>query len=244
MRSSPSSSASPRDLLPELSAVPGGTFLMGSETGRSDERPVHRVTLRPFLLARTPVTNAQYALYVAESGTPPRFWDDPRFNAPKQPVVAVSWEEAVAYCRWLSARTGLPLRLPTEAEWEWAARGAHPDASPRYPWGDEPPEAAPGLSLAHLPMDRPAAADTGPANPLGLLGLGWNVHEWCSDWYDPAYYAVSPEFDPRGPAVGERKASRGGAWRHQVKVSRCAQRSAIPPHFRYNDYSFRLAADA
>ncbi len=230
--------------MPDLVAVPGGSFLMGSDAGRPDERPVHRVTLRPFRIARTPVSNAAYTLYVAAGGEPPRFWDDPLFNAPAQPVVGVAWEEAIAYCEWLTAQTGQPLRLPTEAEWEWAAHGAQTGAAPRYPWGDEPPEFAPGLTLGNRPMQHPAPADEGPANPLGLLGLGWNVHEWCSDWYDAAYYAVSPEHDPRGPATGTRRASRGGAWRHQLKVSRSTQRSAIPPAFRYNDYSFRLAADA
>ncbi|HWC30728.1 MAG TPA: SUMF1/EgtB/PvdO family nonheme iron enzyme, partial [Dehalococcoidia bacterium] len=73
-----------------------------------------------------------------------------------------------------------------------------------------------------------------------LVDIGFNVHEWCSDWYDAGYYAVSPEQDPQGPPAGERKASRGGAWRHAVKVSRCSARSSIPPDYRYNDYGFRL----
>jgi formylglycine-generating enzyme len=240
----PDSSRNPPVAAPDLIAVPGGSFLMGSDSDRPDERPVHRVTLRPFRVARTPLSNAAYAPFMESGGARPRFWDDPLFNAPAQPVVGLSWQEALAYCAWLAEQAGLPLRLPTEAEWEWAARGGTSESAPRYPWGDEPPEIAPGLSLANRPMDRPAPVNDGPANALGLLGLGWNVHEWCSDWYDANYYAVSPADDPRGPASGRRRASRGGAWRHLVKVSRCTQRSAIPPELRYNDYGFRLAADA
>jgi len=83
----------------------------------------------------------------------------------------------------------------------------------------------------------------GEPNPYGLYDICQNVHEWCSDWYDPGYYAVSPVDNPRGPAHGKRRASRGGAWRHHIKVARCAARSSIPPEFRYADYGFRVAAD-
>ena len=236
--------AVPPAALPHLVFVPGGSFRMGSDSDRPDERPAHAVTLPPFRIARTPVSNAAYAPFLAAGGVRPRFWDDPLFNAPAQPVVGLAWAEAVAYCDWLAQAIGLPLRLPSEAEWEWAARGAVAERAPRYPWGDEPPEVEPGVSLAHVRMDRPAAVDAGPANALGLLGLGWNVHEWCCDWYAADYYAVSPQHDPRGPESGTRRASRGGAWRHFVKVSRCTQRSAIPPDLRYNDYGFRLAANS
>ncbi|MFQ5471582.1 MAG: formylglycine-generating enzyme family protein [Dehalococcoidia bacterium] len=80
-------------------------------------------------------------------------------------------------------------------------------------------------------------------NGYGILDMGFNVHEWCSDWYDPSYYTISPERDPQGPLDGKRRASRGGAWRHLLKVSRCAARSSIPPDYRYNDYGFRLVQD-
>ena len=84
----------------------------------------------------------------------------------------------------------------------------------------------------------------GDANAWGLYELGENVHEWCADWFQKDYYAVSPERNPRGPDTGERRASRGGSWRHHIKVSRCAARSSIPPHFQYADYGFRVACDA
>ena len=168
---------------------------------------------------------------------PPRFWDDARFNAPDQPVVGVSWFDAVAYCEWLSSLTGRRYRLPTEAEREKAARGGFEGA--RYPWGDHPGEAD-----GRFEQDAPRPAGLSEPNGYGLLDIAYNVHEWCSDWYDPAYYAASPERDPQGPPTGKRRASRGGAWRHQIKVSRCAARSSLDPTFRYNDYGFRLVKDA
>ncbi len=227
--------------LPDLVALPGGWFMMGSLTGRPDERPWRRIGVRPVALGRTPVTNREYGGFVAAGAAPPRFWNDERFNAPRQPVVGVRWQDAVDYCDWLSDQIGRELRLPTEAEWEFAARGGA--AVSLYPWGDEMPEAAPGVPLAAAPMDRPAPAGSGPANPFGLLDMGWNIHEWCSDWYAADSYWGMRRHDPQGPATGTRRASRGGAWRHQIKVSRCAARSAIPPEFAYNDYGFRICAE-
>ena len=89
-------------------------------------------------------------------------------------------------------------------------------------------------------QDAPHLVGLSPANGYGLHDMGCNVHEWCSDWYAPTYYAASPDRDPQGPPSGRRRASRGGAWRHQIKVSRCAARSSLDPSFRYNDYGFRI----
>ena len=91
-------------------------------------------------------------------------------------------------------------------------------------------------------QDAPFRVGSSQPNAYGLFDVGWNVHEWCSDWYDANYYGASPHRDPQGPPTGERRASRGGAWRHQIKVSRSAARSSIPPDRRYNDYGFRVAA--
>lgn len=228
-------------LVPLTVPVPCGWFLMGSETGRPDERPVHRVYVRPHAAGRFPVTNREYGCFVAAGQPAPRFWGDERFNGPDQPVVGVSWAGAVAYCEWLSDQTELRFRLPTEAEWEHAALGGLNGRL--YPWGDDMPPAPSGLLLSDQRMDRPAPAAGGPTNAFGISGMGWNIHEWCSDWYNQGYYASSPELDPPGPEQGNRRASRGGAWRHQVKVSRCAARSAIPPAFEYNDYGFRVFAE-
>jgi formylglycine-generating enzyme required for sulfatase activity len=152
----------------------------------------------------------------------------------------VSWFDAVDFCARLSRQWGFPVRLPTEAEWEFAARGGMEQKL--YPWGDEPVASRP--RYAERWKDGPEPVAQSAPNGYGLFDMCENVHEWCSDWYDPRYYAVSPETDPKGPASGTRRSSRGGAWRHQIKIARCAARSSIPPDFRYADYGFRIAADA
>ncbi len=217
----------------ELAPVPAGWFWMGWEAGLPAERPRHRVWLPDFWIAPRPVTNAEYAAYLAATGRPPPpFWTDPRFAAPAQPVVGVSWPEAVAFCEWL----GPGYRLPTEAEWEKAARGGLDGA--RYPWGDAPPETMfPGVGL---PLAGPPAVGSGPVNGFGLTDLSGCVHEWCLDWHADDYYAASPERAPAGPATGTRRVSRGGAWRHQVPWSPVAHRSSLPPRLRYSDYGFRV----
>ncbi len=202
---------------------------MGQENGRDEERPVHRVVIAPFRLCRYQVTNADWAEFR------PLAVDDPR-----KPVTSVSWFDAVEYCEWLSARWGLPVRLPTEAEWEFAARGGVEQR--QFPWGDEP--ATSRCYYAGRWLTGPEPVGETPANGYGLFDMCENVHEWCSDWYDPRYYDYSPAENPRGPETGRRRASRGGAWRHHIKIARCAARSSIPPEFRYADYGFRVAADA
>ena len=120
----------------ETVLIPAGAFTMGDDAGRPDERPAHRVTLSAFRIAVLPVTNEEYAAFLAATaGEPPRFWDDPAFNHTRQPVVGVSWHEAAGYCDWASLVHDAPVRLPTEAEWEKAARGGLDGAT--YPWGDE-----------------------------------------------------------------------------------------------------------
>jgi iron(II)-dependent oxidoreductase len=229
-------------LLPDVVAIPSGEFLMGDDAGRHDERPAHAVRVRAVLLARFPVSNREYAAYLTETAAmPPRFWDDARFNDPDQPVVGVSWFDAVAYCRWLTQITGRVHRLPTEAEREWAALGGLPRA--RYPWGDAEPELSGAWARGTAGQDRPVRFSGAAPNGYGLCQMQDNVHEWCSDWYGRDYYRYSPLDDPRGPATGERRASRGGAWRHELKFSRIASRSSLPPHLRYNDYGFRVAAE-
>jgi formylglycine-generating enzyme required for sulfatase activity len=208
---------------------------MGSATGRPDESPPHRVTVSAFCLGQTPVTNAQYAPFVEASGAPePPWWRDPAFAAPEQPVIGVTWFEAVAYCRWLADREGGAWRLPTEAEWERAARGGLAGAPTA--WGDAlPPGEVPDGSLSG-----PWPVGRGRPNGFGLLDMGTIVHEWCLDWYRADYYAFAPPFDPRGPDEGERRASRGGSWRHHVRWSPPSARSSLPPGLRYADYGFRV----
>ena len=223
-----------------LVTIPAGSFMMGSDAGQDCERPIHRVRVDSFALAATQVTNRDYAKFLATTGreAPPE-WGKPEFSDPRQPVVSVSWFDAVAYCDWLIEATGQRYRLPTEAEWEYAARGGVEEKL--YPWGDEPPQSLPGYAEKWLAGPEPVGKDH--PNGFGLYDMCANVHEWCSDWYDAAYYAVSPERDPRGPESGTRRASRGGSWRHHIKMSRCSARSSIPPEFHYADYGFRVACD-
>ncbi|MEO8593386.1 MAG: SUMF1/EgtB/PvdO family nonheme iron enzyme [Candidatus Solibacter sp.] len=196
---------------------------MGQNDGRDEEQPAHLVTVAPFQMAPHQLTNAEFAAF--------RAFD---FRDPLLPVTSVSWFDATEYCAWLAAQWGLPVRLPTEAEWEFAARGGF--AQRLYPWGNELPAAVPGRW-----REGPERVAQGEPNGYGLFDLCQNVHEWCSDWYDPQYYANSPAENPPGPPHGTRRASRGGAWRHHIPYSRCAARSSIPPEFRYADYGFRIA---
>jgi formylglycine-generating enzyme required for sulfatase activity len=224
--------------------IPAGYFLMGSEIdqygSQECEQPVHRVWVDGFDMGIYQVRNRDFALYLeAASRTAPPFWSDPNFHYPDQPVVAVSWFEAAKYCEWLSGETGRLYRLPTEAEWERAARGGREDSA--YPWGNKPPEEwREYLRRWGGSVKGPLVVGLGSPNPFGLYDIGENVHEWCADWFDAGYYAHSPERNPQGPPSGERRASRGGSWRHQIKVSRCAARSSIPPSFQYADYGFRV----
>lgn len=220
--------------------IPAGWFAMGSEAGQENERPVHRVWIDSFYLGDSQVTNAEYAGYLEATGeNAAPLWDNPNFNQPEQPVVSVSWFDAVKYCEWLSGVSGRKYRLPTEAEWERAARGGIEGKV--FPWGDDPPESL--ANYAERWKTGPEQIRRSSPNGFGLYDICQNVHEWCSDWYQPDYYASGPERNPRGPNTGQRRASRGGSWRHHIKVTGCAARSSIPPEFRYADYGFRLACN-
>ena len=239
MTAIPTRTESPVSVLaPSLVQIPAAWFQMGSDAGQDCERPVHRVWVDTFQLAATQVTNAEYERFLRATSTQaPPFWSDPNFNHPQQPVAGVSWFEATRYCEWLAAQTGQGFRLPTEAEWELAARGGLEQKN--FPWGDAPPQSLPDYATRWQNGPEPVARYA--PNGFGLYDIGDNVHEWCSDWYDPNYYAVSPERNPRGPDATKRKSSRGGSWRHHIKVSRCSARSSIPPDFQYADYGFRVA---
>jgi formylglycine-generating enzyme required for sulfatase activity len=207
--------------------VGAGEFLMGDATGAPCERPVHRVYVDAFAIAVTPVTNTAYARYLAATGAvPPAFWGRDGYNDPEQPVVGLSWDEALAFATWAEAR------LPAEAEWEKAARGGV--ANGHLPWAGE---------TAARRFTRPPRVGATPPNPLGLFDLSGVCHEWCADWYADDYYARSPAANPLGPPIGTRRVSRGGAWRHADPWSAVGHRSSLPPALRYSDYGVRLARD-
>lgn len=223
------------DFVPARVRIPGGRFAMGSSSGRPDEAPVHEVAVAGFELGVTPVTRAEYGPFLARGLAPiPPWWNDPDHGAPDQPVTGVNWFEAVAYVEWLSETAGGTWRLPTEAEWERAARGGLEGAPTT--WGETLP---PG-EVPEGPLRGPWRVARGTANGYGLFDIGTIVHEWCADWYRPDYYAVAPAEDPRGPDEGERRSSRGGSWRHHVRWSPPSARSSLPPEMHYADYGFRV----
>jgi formylglycine-generating enzyme required for sulfatase activity len=233
----------PRIAPVDTALVPGGCFLMGSDDGRPDERPVRSVEVTPFLMGRTPVTNAQYAPFLGTGRvTSPPWWSHAAFSGPEQPVVGVTWDDAVAYARWLGLAQGGRWRLPSEAEWERAVRGGLSSAPTA--WGHTLP---PG-EVPEGPLEGPWLVGQGTPNGFGLLDPGTIVHEWCRDVYhaDPCRSAELAPL-PLSPASAERRAlrrsSRGGSWRHRVRWSPPAARSSLPPGLRYADYGFRVVRE-
>lgn len=226
-----------------LVLIPAGEFLMGSEAGFPAERPVHRVFLDAFYLGQCPVTNAQYELFVRETGHRVPYLDDPRaqldnwdqdlktypLGRAQHPVVLVSWRDAHAYCEWAGGR------LPTEAEWEKAARGGL--EGKLYPWGDEIDP-----SLANYD-NRAGTTPAGsyPPNGYGLFDMAGNVWEWVADCYDAKYYRESPAHNPPGPEQGSVRVLRGGAWLLFPQFCRVAYRFRNSSDFRFNLIGFRVA---
>src|SRR5688500_2914178 len=226
----PASASMARILAPAVVHVPGGRFRMGSERGRPDERPVREVDVGGFALGRTPVTRAQYAAFLSSGlAEAPPWWHDAEFAHPDQPVVGVNWFDASSYASWLTSALGGLWRLPTEAEWERAARGGL-DQAPTA-WG----AALPPGEVPDGPLRAPWPVGRGSPNGFGLCDMGTIVHEWCADWYAPETLAT----DEREGAPA-RRASRGGSWRHRVRWSPPSARSSLPPAFRYADYGFRV----
>lgn len=223
----------------ERVVVPEGAFLMGASGRRDNEAPVHRVLIRAFEMAVTPVTNAAYRRYLADTDTDPPPWlDAPGFDADEQPVVGVNWTQARAYCSWLSDSSGVAIRLPTEAEREKAARGGVDGGV--FPWGDEAHGGGHERIEGPLPSPDPVAST--PPNGYGLYNMADTVHEWCLDAYHEHFYAVSPDRDPCAFG-GERRVARGGSWRHQTVVTPCSARASLPPAFHYSDFGFRWVVE-
>jgi eukaryotic-like serine/threonine-protein kinase len=224
--------------------VPSGKFLMGSpdadlKTGQ-EEKPQHPVYLSVYWIDQTEVTNAMYSRCVragvcrppgqTRSSTRPDYFAEPGFY--DYPVIYVSWQDADTYCRWAGRR------LPSEAEWEKAARGVDGGT---YPWGEAPPEA--GLANFNSQVGDTRAVGSYPAgaSPYGALDMSGNVAEWVADWYDADYYPVSPASNPTGPTTGEFRVLRGGSWYSQLRAMRAAFRLSNYPDLQSETVGFRCA---
>lgn len=269
---------------PDLVFIQGGAFKMGSEDGDSDEKPVHTVTLSDFYLGKYEVTVGEFRRFVEDEGYKTdaekagssrayednkwvnkagRNWrHDPEGNPASEnyPVINVNWNDAVAYCVWMSKKSGQTYRLPTEAEWEYAA-GNGPKHT-KFSWGNGDPTGKCGGSLAdeqgavHFEWPKSISnifvgyndgySTTAPvgsfkANELGLQDMTGNVWEWCSDWYGSDYYTYSPSANPKGATSGSVRVMRGGSWGYSPQNCRVANRGNGPPSDRYSCIGFRLA---
>jgi len=220
----------------ELATIPGGEFLMGSSKG--EDSPVHRVSLDGFEIDRHEVTNAQYLAFCqATDHRLPFFWgmDGLRCGPdyPDHPVVGVSWVDAKSYAEWRGQR------LPTEAEWEYAARGGLEGL--HYPNGDTLTPA--DGNYARSEKRGPIAVASYPPNGFGLHDVLGNVAEWVSDWYDPGACATGPVHNPQGPDAGKFKVIRGGGWHSGPSCSTVHFRNALPPGWLDFNVGFRCAKD-
>ena len=219
----------------DMVLIPAGPFVMGGDF--DEERPRHRVVLEAFRLDRHEATNAQYAEFLRATMAPePRYWNkNVRFHSgekfPQHPVVGISWAEAQSFCEWKGKR------LPTEAEWEKAARGGRDGFA--YPWGDHPDRL-----LANFEGQSTMPVGGYPPNNYGLYDMTGNVWEWVADWFDPHYYDNSPEANPAGPESGKDKVLRGGSWVDGIGPNRVAHRHWYPLTGQYKWLGVRCAQSA
>lgn len=233
---------SPKDGM-TLLYVPAGEFMMGSIMGLNDEKPVHTVHLDSFWIDRTEVTNKIYAMCVGDGKCePPKrtssyshsvYYGNPEYD--DFPVIYVSWKDAVAYCSWAGRR------LPTEAEWEKAARGE--DAF-TYPWGNNAPDNTMVAYNGFLGDPTIVGGYPSSSSPYGAMDMAGNVLEWVNDWYDSNYYSNSPSSNPSGPVSGEYRVLRGGAWNNDAYYIRSTVRDKNEPLYTNNLQGFRCAMDA
>ena len=261
----------PVDLLPELALIPSGQFVMGCDDADEDERPAHEVHLEDVLIAVHPVTHAEYQRFVQDTGhrAPaiyelplvvtaggddresafraagrPYVWLDsqPPPDRLDHPVTLVRWEDAIAYCAWLSGVSGRLLRLPTEAEWEKAARGGL--QGQRYPWGEHLDRTK--ANFLADPLHRTGKGTTRcctyPPNGYGLFDMAGNVWEWVHDWHSPTAYVTAPFRSPIGPREGTLRVVRGGSWLSaQRAMLSCSHRHKVPPDTYSYGIGFRIA---
>jgi formylglycine-generating enzyme required for sulfatase activity len=227
----------------ELVEIGAGEFTMGSND-YDDEKPVHKVNLEAYYIGKTPVTVKQYFAFCEATGhakplEPSWGWKD------DHPVVKVSWTDAVAYCEWLSKETGYTVTLPTEAQWEKAARGVD---GRTYPWGNDwdGSKCANNVAPNHLDSTMPVGSYASGASIYGVLDMAGNVWQWCSDWYDEGYYKTTAAgHNPPGPSSGQYRVLRGGSWGDlDAGDFRCAFRSRGTPDVWNNFSGFRCVVRA
>jgi formylglycine-generating enzyme required for sulfatase activity len=236
--------------------VPAGEFVRGSEE-YDNEKPIRRIHLVDYYIGRYPVTNEEFKRFVEDRGyetrdywseegwqwqekeqvKKPKYWHDRVLNGPNYPVVGVSWYEAEAYCKWMSAKTSKNYRLPTEAEWEKAARGTDGQS---YPWGNEWVETRCNSWESDLQRTSPVGFFLQGESPYGCQDMAGNVWEWCEDWYSEKYYETSPDKNPQGSEIGSDRVLRGGSWIRSARSCRSASRLCGSPGRRYSDFGFRL----
>jgi len=236
--------------------VEGGTFQMGSNDKRSDVQPVHTVTVNSFYIGKYEVTVKEYLDFVFETRSNQPVWYDERSDiktsvstnyaqfgsgsAETYPILGISWNNAVAYCEWLSKKTSKHFRLPTEAEWEYAARGGRFSNSYEFSGSNDPDEVAwywnNAENTAHPVGEK-------KPNELGIFDMSGNVWEWCNDWYNAKYYSLSPQNNPQGDSTGTSKVIRGGSWFSVGDAINTTSRDSYNPSNRFINYGFRVVCD-
>lgn len=225
--------------------IPGGRFKMGRDGESRETSPAHWVRLSSFWLGETPVTNKQYALFIQHAGhASPSHWIEPRFGHPEQPTVGVTHDDALAFCDWLRQVTGLDATLPSEAQWEFAARGTD---GRQYPWGNTAPDPSLACYAEDAMSGRPAKVGSFPPGkgPHGTLDQAGNVWEWCLDAWNPNAYVARGSLVPLDPVVGEgqtdMKLVRGGSWFFPEEDLTTTARGKNKADATADDLGFRVA---
>jgi len=225
----------------EMIYIPEGNFKMGSEDIKAfpKEKPIHKVFLSPYWISKYEITFKQYDSFCEETGYKKPF--DENWGRDKRPVINVSWFDALAYCDWLSTKTGLVFRLPTEAEWERASKGNNDRI---YPWGNSEPTNSNANFNYNFEKTTEVDKFKKGASPFGLYDMSGNVREWCLDWYDEKFYGVSPQMNPKGPNIGNSKVIRGGGWGYDSSFLRTTDRNRWVPDDYSNEIGFRIVLES
>lgn len=224
--------------IPELVPVPGGSFMMGDNhfVGNSDEHPTHTITVDDFEIGKTEVTVLQWKYYCEQvkkelPEAPAWGWVD------DHPIVNITWGEANAYCAWLSKDQGKEYRLPTEAEWEYAAKGGKNGKQYKYS-GAQWPDTVAWYSSNSKNTTHPVA--TKKPNELGIYDMTGNALEWCSDYYNNSYFTKAPQHNPKGPEAGTSRVVKGGAYSYNASICRTAFRNGFNPGLLRVQLGFRV----